>query len=34
MKGARTALEEMVLYIFNYMELINSAPWIYSKCAG
>lgn len=26
--------EEMVLRIFNYMELIASSPWIYSKCAG
>jgi len=29
-----TALEEMVLRIFNYTELINSAPWVYSKRAG
>lgn len=32
--GQRAAREEMVLHIFNYMELIASAPWIYSKCAG
>lgn len=32
--GQRTARQEMVLRVFNYMEPIASAPWIYSKCAG
>lgn len=32
--GQGTALEEVVLYIFNYVELIKSTLWIYSKRAG